>query len=105
MTPTGQNTSLIQRIEIALASDDLHAAEVNGLISAATAAEGKLQILIKQLRLLLDALTAKEAAAPTRQSFLNEPTRPHVREPITTFNEPKPPPPQPRYRQQGRARS
>jgi hypothetical protein len=101
------STSLVQRIEAALAATDLHSGEVVGLIEAATAAEGKLQILIRQLRLLLDALTAKEAAAPTRQpiSFLNEPKPP--RQPITTFNEPKVPPrqPQPRYRQQGRARS
>jgi hypothetical protein len=57
------STSLVQRIENALASSDLHSAEVAGLIKAAMAAEGRFQNLISQLNILLTALTAAEKAA------------------------------------------
>jgi hypothetical protein len=85
-------TNLVQRIEAALASDDLHSGEVIGLIASATASEDKLHILIKQLRLLLDALTAKEAAARRKPLSNDAPG-------TAWFNEPKPPPHQ---RQQSR---
>jgi hypothetical protein len=71
-------TTLIERIEIVLAADDLHSAEIIGLIAAATTVEGKLQHLILQLHTLRDAVAAEEQAAQLQKPGLywsNEPDR------------------------------
>jgi hypothetical protein len=77
------STSLVQRIENALASSDLHSAEIAGLISAAEAASVRLENLIEKLHLLLTAVTAAEKAAekaalPQDQKLFweSEPSRP-----------------------------
>jgi hypothetical protein len=56
-------TSIIQRIEAALSSNDLHAGEIVGLITAATATAARLENLIAKLAALRDAVVAQENAA------------------------------------------
>jgi hypothetical protein len=66
--------TLIQRIEAALASDDLHTGEIVGLIAAATTAASRLQNFISQLKILRDAVTEQErqAHAASFMSAYNE---------------------------------
>jgi hypothetical protein len=73
------NTSLVQRIENALASSDLHSAEIAGLIEAAMAAEARFENLISQLTILHTAVLAQEKHHQSQNpklGFLNEPEKP-----------------------------
>jgi hypothetical protein len=72
------STSLVERIENALASSDLHSAEVAGLIAAAMAAEARFENLIEKLTILHTAVLAQEKHHNQKQNpalhWQNEPT-------------------------------
>jgi hypothetical protein len=59
------------RIEAALSGNDLHASEVEGLISAADAAAARLENLIEKLHILLTAVVAEKAAQKPKQKPQN----------------------------------